>query len=408
MSTNPFRPSFGASPPVLAGRAEELEVFTDALDAGPGAPGRAMLVTGPRGSGKTVMLNALEDAARQRGWLVISQTARRGVADEIRDTQLPALLGAYADDAIENHVTGANLSLPGIGGGMTRTRTENYPVTPSLRFYLEKLTDALSPGLGVVLSLDELHPGAGQDLERITQAVQHAFREDRQVALVAAGLPLAVDDLLTVPGMTFIRRAERFSMNDVPLPDVRYAIQIPIEQAGRRITPEALEVLAEGAEGYSFLVQLVGYHAWNSNREHDVISLADAHVGVDKAVARLGRLVHEAALKDISDVDRAFVTAMAVDDGPSRISDVATRLGTDGNNANQYRRRLIEAELIEPAGHGLVQFTLPHLRDHLRSRYLPLVDDASEDLPAPPRLSGAGHQRQAIVAPRHERDRPRR
>lgn len=274
-------------------------MFTDALDAGPGAPGpgRAMLVTGPRGSGKTVMLNALEDAARERGWLVISQTARRGVADEIRDTQLPAPLGAVAADAVESHVTGANVSLAGIGTGVVRDRTQNYPVTPSLRSSLEKLTDTVAPDVGVVLSLGELHKGAAQDLERITQAVQHAFRDDRQVALVAAGLPRAVDDLLDVPGMTFIRRAERFSMNDVPLPDVRRAIQVPIEDAGRRITPEALDVLAQGAEGYSFLVQLVGYHAWNSTREHEMISLADAHVGLDQAVTRLGRLVHEPALK---------------------------------------------------------------------------------------------------------------
>lgn len=50
---------------------------------------------------------------------------------------------------------------------------------------------------------------------------------------------------------------------------------------------------------------------------------------------------------------------MALDDGPSRVSDVADRLGTDGNNANQYRRRLIDAELIEPAGHSFVSSRCP-------------------------------------------------
>lgn len=391
MLPNPFKPSFGASPPVLAGRTEELEVFVDAIDAGPGAPGRAMLITGSRGSGKTAMLNALESAARERGWLVISQTARRGVAVEIRDTQLPTLLREYAADAVESRVIGANLNLPGVGGGLTRSRTENYPVTPSLRSYLEKLADALPTGQGVLLSIDEVHSGAAQDLEEITQVVQHAFREERQVALVAAGLPLAVDDLLAFPGMTFIRRAERFSMNDVPDADVRRALQIPIEQAGRRIDPDALDVLADGAEGYSFLLQLVGYHAWNSSRRHDVISLADAHVGVDQAVTRLGRLVHEPALKDISATSRAFVAAMAVDDGTSRVADVAGRLGIDGNNANQYRRRLIAAELIEPAGHGLVRFTLPHLRDYLRGQYLPTSDA--------PRLLNPTGRRRPITPP---------
>ena len=36
------------------------------------------------------------------------------------------------------------------------------------------------------------------------------------------------------------------------------------------------------------------------------------------------------------------------------------------NYASQYRLRLIAAGLIRPAGHGLVDFTLPHLREWLR------------------------------------------
>jgi hypothetical protein len=47
-----FRPSFGVTPPLLAGRDTEILAFGDALDAGPGAPGRATLYTGVRGIGK--------------------------------------------------------------------------------------------------------------------------------------------------------------------------------------------------------------------------------------------------------------------------------------------------------------------------------------------------------------------
>jgi hypothetical protein len=72
---NPFEPTFGASPPVPAGRERQIADFVDALDDGPGAAGRATLYTGTRGSGKTVMLNAIEDEARSRRWLVVSETA---------------------------------------------------------------------------------------------------------------------------------------------------------------------------------------------------------------------------------------------------------------------------------------------------------------------------------------------
>ena len=69
--SNPFRPSFGVSPRVLAGRAGVIDDFDIALDEGPGSPMRTVLVSGARGMGKTVVLNELEDRARSRGWWVL-------------------------------------------------------------------------------------------------------------------------------------------------------------------------------------------------------------------------------------------------------------------------------------------------------------------------------------------------
>lgn len=47
------------------------------------------------------------------------------------------------------------------------------------------------------------------------------------------------------------------------------------------------------------------------------------------------------------------------------MAQVAERMGVNLNYANQYRRRLLDAEMITPAGRGLVAFTLPYLRDYL-------------------------------------------
>jgi len=367
MAQNPFTPTFGVTPPMLVGRDEEISTFADALDDGPGAPGRAMLFTGARGSGKTVMLNAVEDAAARRGWLVISETTRPGVADELTKTVFPGLLSEHHPGAVQSHVTGANASAAGFGGGVTRQRVERFPVEPSLRSEVEALTDALRPHqTGVLISLDEVHTAALQDLRQITQAVQHAFREGRELAFVAAGLPSAVQDVLNDEVMTFLRRAERFTLGAVSVDDVKQALLRPIEASGRTITPAALMVAAEGTKGYPFLVQLVGHQVWNVDRGSREITEEHARVGVEKAARRVGRLVHEPALVGLSTVDRTFLAAMAVDDGPSRMSAIADRLGADTNYVSQYRLRLIAAELIEATAHGRVDFTLPYLRDYLR------------------------------------------
>jgi hypothetical protein len=91
-------PTLGVTPPVLVGRAAELQAFREALAQGPGSPARAMVVTGPRGTGKTVLLNAVERAAAQSGWVVAAVTTRPGMAAELTHTELPRLLADGAAD----------------------------------------------------------------------------------------------------------------------------------------------------------------------------------------------------------------------------------------------------------------------------------------------------------------------
>lgn len=110
------------------------------------------------------------------------------------------------------------------------------------------------------------------------------------------------------------------------------------------------------------MIQLVGLHAWRADSTAATIDVDQARRGVDQARRKVGQLVHASALADLSDVDRSFLAAMAHDDGPSRMADIAARLSVDATYAGQYRLRLIAAEVIEPRGHGLVDFTLPGLR----------------------------------------------
>ena len=102
--SNPFHPSFGVSPPLLVGRETVLEEFDEALEDGPGSAGRATLFTGARGAGKTVMLNAVEDLARRRGWLLISETATPGFVDRITQQHLPERLREFDPAAVRRRI----------------------------------------------------------------------------------------------------------------------------------------------------------------------------------------------------------------------------------------------------------------------------------------------------------------
>lgn len=77
------------------------------------------------------------------------------------------------------------------------------------------------------------------------------------------------------------------------------------------------------------------------------------------------RVVIEAALSTTSGRDRDFLQAMAEDPGPSSNPDIGRRTGMRPSAVGNYRTRLMDAGLVEPAGYGLVDFAVPGRREYM-------------------------------------------
>ncbi len=367
-AANPFRPSFGVSPRVLAGRGDLLQDFDVALDEGPGSPLRSLLVSGARGMGKTVVLNELEDIARTRGWLVIRLPEGQGMLEELEASTVPALLTEHDTTAVRRRSTGGGLSAVAT---ISTEVEDRYPVRQSLAQLLARLLDVLAEHeTGVLFTLDEVQAAGPDVVGRFAATYQHLVRDDREVAFAAAGLPTGIDQLLRQAGTTFLRRAERVHLATLEDREVRAAARATVEDAGRTIDDAALDRFVQIVHGYPYLLQLVGYHAWRVEPGRAQITLDDVERTMPLVVERMGRLVHAPALGNVPEGQRAYLRAMAADDGPASTREVAERMGVPMQQQNVYRARLIDRELIRPAGHGYVDFTLPYLREHLRARPL--------------------------------------
>jgi hypothetical protein len=357
---NPFRPTAGVSPPELIGREAALEHFAEAIDAGAGHPARLALVSGQRGVGKTVLLNEIGDLASQRGWHVIHLTASPGLLQRV-EIEAARLLHDE-DPPRKGRLTG--VSVAGVGG-LTFERSGDQ-VTDA-RGTLTALTDRLgSRGSGLIVTVDEVHAGPHGELRELAHLAQHLMREDREFILVMAGLPSAVSGLLSDDSLTFIRRADRHDLTAVDTIDVEIAFSRTVHDSGKTIEAEQCRTMARASRGYPFLIQLIGFHVWKRALERAVDDGA-VERGIDDALERLGVLVHEQALKDLSPADHRFLRAMAVDVADSRVFELSGRLAKDRYWVNNYRRRLIAARVIEPAGRGRVRFAIPYLRDYLLS-----------------------------------------
>lgn len=379
---NPFKPTAGRIPPVLVGREDIISDFDYAMMDGVGSPGRLMFITGARGVGKTVMLDTLGTRARQQGWEVIDETADCGFIQRLVDTF------AGKEDA---HISAYNMPELGVDGGFGKVelnlgrveldRREERPLTLR-RAVGARLDEMDESSQGILITLDEVQSGSMDEIRALSIAMQHLIREGRNVALIFAGLPSAVNEVLSDKAIRFLQRAERYHLGSVPVEKVLEAFE---ESFGgeKKAGMETLIRLTKATHGYPFMIQLVGYWAWRLseiNGHGEWVTEEDAEQGIERAKVKLGDMVHMPALRKLPTQAINYLLAMSVDDDVSNTGEVARRMNRSPQFGNVYRTMLIENDLIEPVAYGKVAFKMPYLRDYLREHgaYLQMRENISE------------------------------
>ena len=367
---NPFRPTFGVSPHVLAGRDRLLADFELALAEGPGSPYRAILVSGARGIGKTVLLNELEDVARGLGWVIARVHVGESLIDDLVHSTLPALISDLANEPPRRAVTGA--SIGGIGSISLSAPVDDRPA-PTLIGRLREVSALLRPrGTGLLITLDEAQSAAPDAMKRLAIAYQDLVRDDFDVAFAAAGLPHGIDQLLQLEGTTFLRRAERLELGPVDRAAVVDALVRTSADGGKPMDERAASDAADISRGYPYLIQLVGSLAWAraSLDDKSVITSSDIAAIRDRAIERMGIQVHKPSMSGVPDGERVVLEAMAdimSETGEESVAtgEVAARLGFTPQGLSPRRARLLERELVRAPKHGRLEFALPYFGEYL-------------------------------------------
>lgn len=354
---NPFTPTFGCVPPELAGRDALIADILEGLDNAPGDPNRATIFVGARGTGKTVLLTTVAEQAEMRGWISVNVTDRSGMLSEI-----VVQLRQKASHLLAPETCTWLSEIRVHGVGFTRTRQE---VPSTWRADMTKVVCELNEqGAGLLVTVDEVSVRS-EELSALIDTFQHFVRERRDVALLLAGLPHNVSTLIDVDATSFLRRAFKHTMDQISATDTSYAVKETVEGAGREIAIDALELAALASEGYAFLIQLVGYHAWRQHPERKVITLEDMEQAVAFARSDMYRMVLEPTVNSLSERELEFLTEMTENEGPYRVSDIASRMGITENNATKIRARLVEQGIIGARRRGFVDFDMPMIRDYL-------------------------------------------
>lgn len=243
-----FTAGTGVMPPYFAGRKRErllLSRFLSDLELGKAPPSDVILM-GPRGCGKTVLLLWFADECRRSRVNVVHVAAPGDLetAQELRNALLPA--GRFG------RLRSASLSWLGV-------KIELGPSQSEKERFMDRLVARCRRKPMVVL-VDEAHTlnrDVGQYLLNLSQYVRKA-----PFLLVLAGTP-GLSAHLRKMDASFWDRSRQFGLGPLSHTAAKEALEKPLSNRGKSIDVDALDSVANHSQCYAYFVQIWGEELWD-------------------------------------------------------------------------------------------------------------------------------------------------
>jgi hypothetical protein len=389
---NPYAPGAGQRPPELAGRDAELKSFDVVLErVSRGRPERSVVLTGLRGVGKTVLLNAMRSAAVRRGWGTgklearPDQPLRRPLAAALH-LAIRELGTAHKDE--ERHVLGVLKAFaqreprtsraakpsdrwqPGIDVPAVSGRADSGDIEIDL---VELLADvaglAADAGSGVAIFIDEMQDLMPDDVSALCASCHEVSQQGAPLVVVGAGLP-HLPAVLSA-SKSYSERLFRYTRIDRLDRDAAdAALRRPARDEDADFTDDALDIMYDSTAGYPYFVQAYGKVAWDV-APASPITAADVLVAAPEAESELAVGFFGSRYERATPAEREYLRAMAevADDGADdavATGSVAEALHRNPQSLSPARDALLKKGLVYSGQRGQIAFTVPHFGKYLR------------------------------------------
>jgi len=359
------------------------------------------VLTGLRGVGKTVLLNAMRSAAVRRGWGTGKLEARpdqalrrplaaalhlavRELAPRDRDgaEQVLGVLKSFAlrDDAAPGKPAPKlrDRWQPGIDVPAVPGRADSGDIEIDL---VELLTDiggiAQDAGRGVAVFVDEMQDLAPADVSALCAACHEISQTGLPFVVVGAGLP-HLPAVLSA-SKSYSERLFRYARIDrLDRVAADRALRAPAIDEEADWSAEALAEMYSATAGYPYFVQAYGKAAWDV-APRSPVTPDDVRVAAPEAEAELAVGFFGSRYERATPAEREYLRAMAdlgarlgdADAGPEpdaalSTAAVAELLGRRPQSLSPARDGLIKKGLIYSGERGRIAFTVPHFGRYLR------------------------------------------
>ena len=340
---NPFTLTFGKEPVSFINRDYEAnEVYDSFTSSNPDS--NVYLITGVRGSGKTVFMTSISNTLRKnKNWIVSDLSSDRDLLKSLTSE-------LNAKKEVSNILKNAkvNLSFFGFEIGL-----ENQMQSSDLVVYLDKMLSELTKkGKKILITIDEVV--TNKYIKEFVSIFQIFLRKNYNIFLLMTGLYENINLLQDEKTLTFLYRAPRIEIS--PLSEVE--ISKNYEEILGVDNLEAKE-MAKLTKGYAYAYQTLGYLCFKYKKPYkEIIYKFDQH---------LWEYVYEKLWAEMSDLDRKIAKAIAEDN--RKVEKIRLETKMNSNTFTVYRKRLLKKGIIYSPQYGYLDFILPRFKEFVLDMY---------------------------------------
>jgi hypothetical protein len=340
--SNPFSLTFGKSPLEMIPRVVQQQEITDMFSAEI-INQQVYIITGLRGTGKTVLLNDIAKYYRNEDrWEVIELNSERDLLQSLASK-------LYDIKGVKDAFIKAKIDVSALGIGVSAEDTFQYnDIESAIAKMLEVLKDKKKR---LLITIDEVVNS--KNMRIFASAFQIFVRQDYPIFLLMTGLLQNITNLQDEKSLTFLYRAPKIQLGSLNIS----AIKEKYKQVFELEDEEALE-LARYTKGYPFAFQVLGYMYWNTPSVSNVM--------LDYKLY-LYEMVYDKMWSELSKKDKKVCVAIAKSE-TGKIKEVREILKMTSNEFNPYNDRLKKKELILKSERGYCEFVLPFFKEYVLER----------------------------------------
>lgn len=339
---NPFSLVFGKEPQMLINTYEQYNSIKDTfLDENPVS--NTYLITGVRGSGKTVLLTRIEKYFDSlQDFIVIDINPEMDILE-----YLASSIYEKSNSKFKFLKTEFSFSFNGVSISLGGEK----PISNVITLLDKLLTTIKKNNKKVLICIDDVVSNIY--VRAFVQQFQIMLRKDYPIFLLMTGLYENVRKLQNEKSLTFLYRAPKIQINNLSLISIAesYEKKLNVEKK------DAIK-MSKVTNGYAFAYQVLGYILFEREKkvvDYNVLKQFDAY---------LREYVYEKVYFDLSETERKILRFLA-NDNDKKVASIIDETGISRESMSQYRDKLIKKGLLNKVGWGKLDFALPRFREYI-------------------------------------------